>query len=64
MVGRLYICILRTSLRAKAHGNGEIAAGIGAIAHGHRLRTGCFIAIADGQGIHARSGAVDAHGQG
>lgn len=64
MVGRLYIIILRTSLRPKAHGNGVIAAGIGAIAHSYRLRAGCFIAIADGQGIHARSRAVDAHGQG
>ena len=64
VVGRLYICILRTGLSAKAHGNGVIAAGIAAVAHSYRLRAGCFIAIADGQRVQARSGAVNAHGQG
>ena len=61
MVGRLYICILRTGLSAKAHGNREIAAGMSAVAHSHGLSARSFIAIAESQGIHARSGAINAH---
>ena len=57
------ICILSTCLRAQAHGNGEIAAGIGAVAHCHGLGTGSRVIVADGQRIQAGSRAPDAHGQ-
>ena len=57
------ICILSTCLRAQAHGNGVIAAGIGAVAHCHGLGAGSRVIVADGQRIQTGSRAPDAHGQ-
>ena len=53
MVGGLCVIILGAGLRPKAHGNGEITAGVGTVAHSHRLGTSSLIAIADGQRIQA-----------
>ena len=51
MVGGLCIIIFRTGLGSKAHSNRKISAGVGTVAHSHRLGTSSLIAIADGQGI-------------